>query len=886
MLQTSKTKVCCVMRWVLCRFIIKVADGVRTMKNRVSPFLFSVFLCIVGLPMGGIGQEPPALEDDLAELLEVQLADVQQKNKSLAVTVEKQAAQIEALRAGGGGGKPAAADDDAALRRLEDTNTKLEVELNKLDEELAAVGQSRDTLAGELKAARKTLGRVTAERDDLEARGRQRAQALEDVQQALDAAKAEARKAREQAQQAQADVRAARQRAEKAETKAAEAKTALVQKNSKALADLKSSAIDEKRAKKLMADMEDMQAVDAQRKATLDDLFKQLAAVKRELKARDADIEALKTREEEGLSALEMKTLELQASEERVDEVKLQIADLQDQLKSQKELLKTAQEAIARKDETLAEAEAARETAETKLDRIQLTDQQRKRAMDDVLTRLAAAEKLSTDRADRIASLEQELERMSSEKKATARALKDEKAVLEDSVARLKDELRDAQKAQRKAEAQLAEHKAAAERDAARLVELESELARIQATDTQRRKTMDKLLLEMSSMEEARDALKKDLAEARDTLENMRSRVKPDVVETDVEAADALERLEAHNAALRERIKALEARLREAVETSDAPSSAVVEDREATELVALERTEWKRLKQNLEQEIALLEKQSKESASLIGELKADLTEAREARAQLADRVKQLQNRKIDVRQSDLFQEVEKVNVALREKVVQIENERQRLAKANKKLERRDARYDDEIEHEKELRRKAETELADARAREAEYKELIERLMAQVPKLEKQVTELEDEMHRLEQELTDREEDLRAMKVELEKREHRLIKAERVAEVLESAREDVLHASDREKLDMHYNMAAVYAREGKFEQAEREYLRALRLDPTDADVHYNLGILYDDELNASTKAAVHYRRYLKLNPHGPDADQVRDWLMKLEMKKHR
>jgi tetratricopeptide (TPR) repeat protein len=93
----------------------------------------------------------------------------------------------------------------------------------------------------------------------------------------------------------------------------------------------------------------------------------------------------------------------------------------------------------------------------------------------------------------------------------------------------------------------------------------------------------------------------------------------------------------------------------------------------------------------------------------------------------------------------------------------------------------------------------------------------------------------------------------------------------------------LRAGDREKLNMHYNMASVYAREGKFTEAENEYLQALRIDPTDADVHYNLGILYDDEMKQSEKAMVHYRRYLQLNPHGLDADRVRTWLRKLEMQ---
>jgi len=83
--------------------------------------------------------------------------------------------------------------------------------------------------------------------------------------------------------------------------------------------------------------------------------------------------------------------------------------------------------------------------------------------------------------------------------------------------------------------------------------------------------------------------------------------------------------------------------------------------------------------------------------------------------------------------------------------------------------------------------------------------------------------------------------------------------------------------------MHYNMAVVYAKEGRFEEAEKEYLRALRIDPNDPAAHYNLAILYDDELDRKRRAVMHYRKYIQLNPTAPDADQVKQWIMQLEMR---
>jgi tetratricopeptide (TPR) repeat protein len=66
---------------------------------------------------------------------------------------------------------------------------------------------------------------------------------------------------------------------------------------------------------------------------------------------------------------------------------------------------------------------------------------------------------------------------------------------------------------------------------------------------------------------------------------------------------------------------------------------------------------------------------------------------------------------------------------------------------------------------------------------------------------------------------------------------------------------------------------MYAKDGRPRDAESEYLRALEADSNDADVHYNLGILYDDELREEGKAAAHYSRFLKLNPHSGEAETV-------------
>lgn len=87
--------------------------------------------------------------------------------------------------------------------------------------------------------------------------------------------------------------------------------------------------------------------------------------------------------------------------------------------------------------------------------------------------------------------------------------------------------------------------------------------------------------------------------------------------------------------------------------------------------------------------------------------------------------------------------------------------------------------------------------------------------------------------------------------------------------------------DKQRLDMHFNLAVTYDKTGMYAQEEQEYLECLKIDPEDAHVHYNLAILYDDRLNDNTKALKHYKRYLSLRPTGEDAEKVKQWMLYAE-----
>jgi len=89
------------------------------------------------------------------------------------------------------------------------------------------------------------------------------------------------------------------------------------------------------------------------------------------------------------------------------------------------------------------------------------------------------------------------------------------------------------------------------------------------------------------------------------------------------------------------------------------------------------------------------------------------------------------------------------------------------------------------------------------------------------------------------------------------------------------------ASESEQATMHYNMGCMYKLYKQYEKAEKEFLKALALSPDDPNVHYNLGILYDDDLGNKDGAKKHYKMFLELSRNEQDKAQVQEWLSSLQ-----
>jgi tetratricopeptide (TPR) repeat protein len=70
--------------------------------------------------------------------------------------------------------------------------------------------------------------------------------------------------------------------------------------------------------------------------------------------------------------------------------------------------------------------------------------------------------------------------------------------------------------------------------------------------------------------------------------------------------------------------------------------------------------------------------------------------------------------------------------------------------------------------------------------------------------------------------------------------------------------------------------------GDFARAISLYESALEDRPSDAEVHYKLGLLYDDKMNDPLNAVHHFKRYLMIAPNGARAADVKNFVKRDEL----
>lgn len=129
--------------------------------------------------------------------------------------------------------------------------------------------------------------------------------------------------------------------------------------------------------------------------------------------------------------------------------------------------------------------------------------------------------------------------------------------------------------------------------------------------------------------------------------------------------------------------------------------------------------------------------------------------------------------------------------------------------------------------------------------------------------------------------------IRAQEATLAEKQDSLDKLQRVIQVkdtkiarLQSELDGARASTRKERFTLTYNLGCIYMAAKQYGKAEKEFLKALDINPDDSSVHYNLGILYDDNLKDAKKARKHYERFLELDPTNKDAQNVIQWIKEL------
>jgi tetratricopeptide (TPR) repeat protein len=176
----------------------------------------------------------------------------------------------------------------------------------------------------------------------------------------------------------------------------------------------------------------------------------------------------------------------------------------------------------------------------------------------------------------------------------------------------------------------------------------------------------------------------------------------------------------------------------------------------------------------------------------------------------------------------------------------------------------------------------------------------------VAELEKQISEIntikrskEEELSKMKtrMEETEKEQGANRAKVDLymkriEKLQGELQEAQKgqvKAEQLQQSKRTVteltkeIEKNRQETGRFHYNLGNVYFRNGEYQKAAYEYEQALKLIPSDADVYYNLAIIYDFHLGDGKKAFDLYEQHLNLNPKSEMSDFIKERISETSLK---
>jgi Tfp pilus assembly protein PilF len=79
--------------------------------------------------------------------------------------------------------------------------------------------------------------------------------------------------------------------------------------------------------------------------------------------------------------------------------------------------------------------------------------------------------------------------------------------------------------------------------------------------------------------------------------------------------------------------------------------------------------------------------------------------------------------------------------------------------------------------------------------------------------------------------------------------------------------------------LRFVVATLYVGLGENDRAKKQLERVLEQNPTHAEAHYALAVLFRDQLQSFGQADQHFREYLKLDPRGEHAEEAAGSLLR-------
>ncbi|HHT9118972.1 MAG TPA: tetratricopeptide repeat protein [Candidatus Hypogeohydataceae bacterium YC41] len=99
--------------------------------------------------------------------------------------------------------------------------------------------------------------------------------------------------------------------------------------------------------------------------------------------------------------------------------------------------------------------------------------------------------------------------------------------------------------------------------------------------------------------------------------------------------------------------------------------------------------------------------------------------------------------------------------------------------------------------------------------------------------------------------------------------------DRAISLLENAATQLEEKGENDRLcPLYNNLGWLYTMKGEFKEAEKVYLKAIKLNPNYANAYYNLGLLYDLHLKDEMGAIECFEKYIELKGERSDSVQKR------------